>query len=371
MRPAVRITLTAASLAAIFQFPTPGQGRSVPTLTGNTTSAQCQQALHLAESAFRSTNSSLLWPISSAASPSKVVLRPKDRDISGGDALAHDSATFARFRNELNARVDILFWQTVPQAGMRFVVAETGHSWRGDNYATFYIPASISREKLLGSMEGHARAGTIAALLEQRWNPPLFLRDSTRRVTWLIDRGEPYEIFADWAVYVPGAKGLDRPCRITFGRHNTIGLAALPGAVRTFASSLDEALGPGRDEGTLQPTARIRLNVQRQWANVSVRPWAATERPYNTLAEVHAGSAEWSRGSTARTRLLRKIQVQQVAARSALASYYRRQFGINRPTAERMSAFATDYMLRHYFVFHGGASEFGVPIKTPWPEAVR
>jgi hypothetical protein len=58
----------------------------------------------------------------------------------------------------------------------------------------------------------------------------------------------------------------------------------LPKPALRFATLLAEALGPGKDEGTLQPTARIAYQVEQTWANAAIRPWALKRELYNSRA---------------------------------------------------------------------------------------
>jgi len=103
----------------------------------------------------------------------------------------------------------------------------------------------------------------------------------------------------------------------------------LPQPVSNLARKLDEALGPGNDEGTLQPTAWIRLGVQHLMANAALRPWALSEADaYHTSREVDSGLVGWAKGNHARSRLYDEIRKAYPAAEKSLAANYATAYGV-------------------------------------------
>jgi hypothetical protein len=146
----------------------------------------------------------------------------------------------------------------------------------------------------------------------------------------------------------------------------------LPAAVRRFAALADEALGPGKNEGTLRPTARIRGRLAHQWTTISERPWALTATPYNSREEVDAGLAVWAKGVPSRDRLLRQLRASLAPAEEELANYLGTRFAITERDAREFSAYAIDHMLRSHFTFHSDAGGYARnPSVTPWPASVR
>ena len=239
-------------------------------------------------------------------------------------------------------------------AGKRLAITEESVGWRGDWYGLYLVDADETPQLFARrrAAEEAGGASTLqAALGNQRWNPPIILSNRAPAGYWVVDRGEPYEVMPDWRVLAVAHSGLQPICRVAFGAAARAGLAALPTAVRKLAADLDEALGPGTDEGTLHQTATIRNMVAQAWANAAVRPWALTAEPYNSRHQVNAGLAHWASGNRGRTALLRRVSSNYPRAERALAVYYTAHPGRHRGPARRVAKQALDTMFRSYFVF--------------------
>ena len=325
-----------------------------PRLVGKTNGPSCRVALELATAAFKSDSSSLDWPIAQPASGvAKIILRQNGLDISGGQAIEADGAQFEAIRQSLGDHYSVTtFWAKHASGGNRLAVVDQPHGWRGDRYAVYLLGAAVTPETLAAQLRPIAdgRDSALAPLLDYQRTIPLILQNERAGEYWLIDRGQPWEVMPDWRVHVVSTAGESQPCRIDFGVPQKP-LAGLPPAVRMLADALDEALGPGNDEGTLQQTARIRITVEKGWANSALRPWALTDEPYNDRAEVAAGLVEWSRANVARSALLRRIERARSSAEVALAAYYSARLKYSTASARRLSRQAIDHMVRTHFVF--------------------
>jgi hypothetical protein len=333
-----------------------GAAAANPVIIGNANDSRCREALSMATAAFRSRSPSLLWPIPQPSHPStKIILRQSVEDISGGSAIEADPAAFSELRQSPRESSSVtIYWGKDVSAGKRLVVIDQPHGWRGDWYSVYLLRSDHTPELLAKQLENEQTGGGASleeALPENKWNPPLIMLDTAEKVSWLIDRGEVYDIMADWRVHLVTSNGLTSPCRISFGNSERAGLAGLPLGVRKLAAALDEALGPGNNEGTLHPTASIRLNVREGWANAALRPWAFSVEPYNTRADVLQGLAAWSKGSRQRTALLKRIERGYTAAERDLASYYAAQFNDGPISPRERSRQVLDHMFRSYFVF--------------------
>jgi hypothetical protein len=229
------------------------------------------------------------------------------------------------------------------------VVVDEPFNWRGDWYFVYLVPADFTPERLARE-RGAANSLLKPVLGNNRWSPPVILQDASGEY-WLIDRGEPYELMPDWKVYTPARDRMVVKCRISFGYSPAADVSRMLPNVRNLAKALDEALGPGTGEGTLQQTAALRSEVAKAWANASLRPWALTDEPYNSRTEVEHGLEEWARGSAPRTALLDRIRKTYPSAERELGSYYRRAFEHSHQSAERLARKVLDHMLRSYFVF--------------------
>lgn len=339
----VPLLLTFASNAALAR----------PSIVGSSADIQCRVALQMAKAAFDGRSFSLHWPIPTPTPPARIILRQREADISGGNGIEADSSEFLTLHQpEGKDYTPTVFWSRQAFAGKRLVIVDEPFNWRGDRYTTYLVGSNETPELLtreLAASEANRPTALKPLLGDNRWNPPTVLTSGTGSPYWIIDRGEPYEVMPDWRVFVPTARAAHSPCEISFGMNGKSGLAHMPAAVRKLAAELDQALGPGTGEGTLQQTAAIRVTVAQAWANAAIRPWALTAEPYNSRAEVERGLADWAKSSRSRARLLGRIKHDYPVAQRALATYYATHSS-QRP-AHTTAARVLDYMFRTYFVF--------------------
>lgn len=350
------------------------QAGNLPALDGEADRAECRIALAKAEVAFRSASPTLQWPVPGPSDPAtRIVLSRKAEDISGGDGIRADPAVFDRIL--LPGVRDILFWQRQERDGVRLAVVDHPVSWHGDWYRTISLSALISPEGLaqMDRNDGWMSDAAVRLVLgDNRWSPPVVLEDRQTKNLWLIDPGEVFGIMADWTVLVPGPEGMTPVCTIRFVPGDAvIGLEALPRAVRRFAALADEALGPGLDEGTTQPTARIRFELRKTWALATERPWALTGQLRNTRAEVDAGLRAWAKGVPARERLLAAVPDRQAEAEHALALSYRSRFGLSSRQSRVVAEFVLDYLFRSHFRFHADDRTDSPASDNAWSDSVR
>jgi hypothetical protein len=329
---------------------------AAPFIVGETKDPRCREALGMARRAFYSTSPSLIWPIPAPSTANKIVVQQKELDISGGDGIREDPAEIDRFPTARSPSYSFTtFWAKRPSGEQRIVLVDKPQSWRGDVYSLHLADRRETRDAFIKKMLSGADDRQAVGLLGQdRWLPPMILMDERTQSFWIIDRGYPWEAMSDWAVHGVANGRLTDPCHITFGLPHSdrtnppdLALQRLPAAVRTLAKQLDEALGPGLNEGTLQPTAGIRIAVAKGWANTALRPWSLTDQPYNNRAEVDRNLTEWAKGNRQRMTLLGQIRLTYPAAERALTAYYRGRF----KNPQSLAKHALDYMFREYFVF--------------------
>lgn len=359
----------------------PAKARTSPVIVGEQDNPRCLAALSMATDVFRSPHVSLVWPVVQPDSDyATVVLSRVAEDVSGGDALLVDPAVFERI--ELGRPSQRIFWQRGSSDGRRLVAVNEPHGWRGEEYYLFSVSEELAREEFMDIItrtdglppESLMEDAPGVLLGEGGWNPPVVLLERSSGELSVIDNPNP--AMAAWRIFETRSGEVTSPCQIDFTPDGEPGLRRLPLAVRQFAVLADEALGPGLDEGTLQPTATIRGKIAQHWQLVSHRPWALTDHPYNSRAEVDAGLLLWSRESAARARLYRSLQHSYSAAESALEDYYAAQFGAPADVARRFSAYAMDHMLRAHFVFPSESAYLNRADRdaiqpTPWPADLR
>lgn len=372
--------LIALTSVAQAEAPSPATG---PMLVGDEARAECRVALDMATAAFRSTSPLVIWPVPQPdAALASLVLNRKDRDISGGDGIWADPAVFERMQRDEHPFWDMIFhWQREAQDGHRIVVAESPFSWRGSWYSLFLVDATFAPDAFPQAYLDARRANfqqpkdgppiPYPVLYRDSWTTPTILRDEGSGGFWLLDQGRFYLWQQEWQVHALGAEGFSPLCRVLF-HDGTEGLDRMPAAVRRFAAFADEALGPGLNEGTANPTQGIRSWVAHSWTILADRPWALTATPYNSREEVETGLAAWAKGVPARIRLHQNLLASLDPAEDALADFLAARFALDEEEARAFGAYAIDHMLRSYFRFHseaGGRRELSSV--TPWPDGVR
>lgn len=379
----MRIRLIAGVLALASAAQSEGLPATTgPVLVGGDARPECRAALQMARAAFRSTAPLVAWPVHRPdAALAALVVRRKDHDISGGDGIWADPAVFARMEADAPSRL-IFHWQREARDGRRILVAEQPFSWRGSWYSLFLVDEALAPESFPQVLLDASRAGfrqpeggppiLIPVLYKGSWATPTILRDEGSGGLWVLEQGQFLFWQPEWQVHASAAEGLSLLCRVVFSVDGRAGLDRMPPAVRRFAALADEALGPGLNEGTSNPTQGIRNRVSLFWTTLAERPWALTATPYNSREEIEAGLTAWAEGVPARVRLHGKLLESLAPAEDALANFLRDRFAIGGDEARAFSAYAIDHMLRSHFTFHSAAGGLAhSPSVTPWPEDLR
>lgn len=348
-----------------------------PLLVGDASRPECRLALDMAEAAFAAPQPDLDWPIQ--LPEGKIVLARKALDISGGDGAASDPAVFQRLTMASSGHLGlVVHWQRVAHLGQRLVVVDTPFNWRGNWYHSFLVDQAVSitdfqrlyqiaaQQDFRAAPPGPPPLGLL--LGDNRWQVPTILHTGDRGALWLLDQRNGMR---PWQVHVPEGHRLIQPCRVLFPGDPEQPLQDLPPAVRRFAALADQALGPGHDEGGLQPTAAIRRRVAAGWLALAHRPWALSGGRANSRAEVEAGLEVWAKGVLARGRLLRKLRCSLDPAGQELARFLQARFDLTATEAQSFSLYAIDHMLRRHFVFHSETGRLSDPAPPPWPASRR
>jgi hypothetical protein len=343
-------------------------GTSWPVVSGDTSAQECVEALRLARTMFNSDSGRLYAPPTGVNElASKLVLQPSSLDISGGHALQEDPDAFDQLPNEGGIRS--IYWARTAQDSVRIAVEESSVGWRGDMYALYVLPAEMEQEEFLVKIAN--RSTHPAPLISNAWRPPLVFSMKSSRRLWFIDVGEPYVVLSPWQVYRVSEGPLDPVCTIRFRPMTQEIVRLLPEAVASLAQFVDRTIGPGLNEGTLQPTARLRIGAQHVWGNVALRPWAVSEADvYNSREEVDAGLEMWSRGGQSHLGVYRRILTAYPAAIQALGHYYVRTFSLPEGKARALAEYVLDIALRANYIFANGGDYFryqGVN-NNPWKQ---
>lgn len=337
---------------------------SLPFATGNISRPECIDAMTIAKSMYQSTAQYLYAPLSIPTDlPSTLVLGASEIDISGGNALTSTEAF-----EKLPQGNRSIYWIKETNGSLRVVVREGSLGWRGDMYDLYLLDAAVTQDDFLNGIKSATGSSPYQSTIADTWRPPLVFQHNQQKTIWFIDVGQPFQVLSDWYVY--SSKERHAICTIAFRPPGKDPAGLLPQPVRKLARKLDEALGPGHDEGTLQPTARTRLKAAQVLANAALRPWALTDGDaYNSRGEIDAGLEDWATVNKSRRRLYSEIQKEYPLAEQSLAAYYASVYELPPKKAQEAAVWVLDLIYRSPFVFSNGQHYFRYDgVRTnPWP----
>lgn len=316
-----------------------------------TNSAICGDAFRIAEAMFNSDSFYLYAPPPDTLDlSSSFVMKPSN--IGGDHAFLIFDAQILRAvpRTTWSRALTYFYWQENPQHGFRFVIDADPVGWRGDLFNVYALPEGVKAEDFSVSASNQV---SIAGGIFSSWRPPLMLRMKNSGMLWGIFVGQNFTPLASWTVFSLAPSGEVKNCTIAFAPPlETTYLDLLPKDVRKLAQLLNGTLGRGENEGTLQPTARLRLDAEWVWANAAVRPWAVHSRePSNTREQVDEGLLAWSRINKSHTEHFTKMVEQYPRAEKALANYYHHHFHKSPEESATLAKTVLDFAYRTYFRF--------------------
>ncbi|MFD2205772.1 hypothetical protein [Kiloniella antarctica] len=326
-----------------------------PQLNKNSSHEICAHAFEIATQKYNSNSFYLHNSLTIPASiKSNLALGPMGLDLSGGDALIADTSIFQKIpkSNEDGNFTRSIYWQTETTHGLRYVINEDAFGWRGDQYTLFAIPENISPTSFLDGYSRSPAERKFTPLAEEQWTPPLMIQAEDNKEVWALDVGNPYVFLGAWSVLSVAQDGAKERCSIHFKSEKKTISDLLPFAVKNLVNYLDETLGDGDNEGTLQSTARLRGKITHVLANMIQRPWALINtEPYNTREQVDTALKNWAKRGKSYQRLYNKIYTQYPKAQAALAEYYQVQFNKAPDEATTMARQALDTAFRSHFIF--------------------
>ena len=326
-----------------------------PRITQAKDAKACGQALAVAQRAFESTATKVGDAAPVILKDKKpdfgIVLAPDVHNPDGDEMIVDDSA----IQQEKGGAFRAVFLQKAPVDGFRFVVTQQKMNWQGDFFGLYLVDATLDADKTADLLASEKKAGVKMALRDvftDSWRGPWLIRDPRTQEVVAIDIQHPADFLADWIVYRNVMGTPERACRIAFRPPAKRASDLLPaGALRELAALLDDVLGvPAQDEGTLQPTARIRAAARQAWANAALRPWAL-EEPYNSKNEIADGLREWTKRSPVYRARYRRLQALLPRAESELAAHYRKMIRKSPQEAARLAKQALDRAIGAHFVF--------------------
>lgn len=377
-------------------WPEPGSNHlmgshAMPWLTDSSNTAICKESLSLAKKAYLSKTVELsIPPEDTKGLGFHLVLQPINHDNQA--ELKADTVFFEKISKESNLGKSAGnafwyfstegYWQSMKQSGRHLAAGVANQNWRSNDYSIFAVPDGTSFKQFVAGLNPHGLGpGTgISALPDAifSYEPLWILRDDHSGEMWVIDPGSYYGTWEDWTVYGLKSGGLKKECLVRFSVNTKKDSSyipypanhILPSSVRSLAALLDSTLGSGENDGELRSTSILRSNVYYTWENLALRPWALNSVPYNTTEEVNYGLGEWAVGNARYHAIYNAIQKQYPQARTALAIYYRRAFGLSPKHSNVMASYALDIAYRTYFLFHSESRQAGLDnansIPNPW-----
>lgn len=316
-----------------------------PKLDGSSVN-ECRDASRIASAAFHSKSESIeVDPESVNDTNSELVFDANRVAYTQGE-----KAEFVRLPRE-DRGGSAIYWQKSSFGGRRIVVAESAHGWRHETYAIYIIDGQVSPGVFLSGIDHDSRDSQFSPLIADPWSPPQLFRDKHSGQFWIIDEGRDHVTFGAWRVLAAGPDGIEHRCTLHFQPQVKDLLSLLPASVRRLAILLDQTMGRGDHEGTLNQTARLRHDASLVWANIALRPWAVAGA-YNTREEVDAGLQRWAQQGRLHRNAYRQIQQQIPLAERALATYFHDQYGRSTKEAIAAAEFVLDVAIRSHFAFH-------------------
>lgn len=336
-------------IAAFCAVPDAGANEAWPRLKAEVPRPECDDAYMLARSMFKSATPRVYAPLQIPSSmASELVLGAAEMDISGGGALT----TAGGFEKLPNHGGRSVYWETQSKAPVRIVLREIGRGWRGDQYSLYLPDAGSSKSEVLHALESPDRGSSpYDNPIVEEWRPPLVFRSRSDGGKWFIAIGQPFVALDEWRVYGVRSGRYSQLCTIAFRPAVKRMEFLLPARVRELVRLLDQTIGPGRDEGTLQQTAWLRNSVQHIIANTVLRPWAVSSSDaYNSRAEVDAGLRAWA-VNRPRFRIRRQILRAYTLAERDLEVNYRTTLGMQNAQARAEATRVLDILFRSHYVF--------------------
>ncbi|MBO9716296.1 MAG: hypothetical protein J7507_05670 [Pseudoxanthomonas sp.] len=324
-------------------------------MSGDTSSPECVDAMKLAKHMYESDSSYLYAPLTFPSDMEGVLtLGTTERDISGGDALPATSDHFGNETLKIEGPSELnIHWGHDQGSAGRIVVTADPHGWRGDAYSLYVLKSDVTPDQFRADLESGYYRQSFQPVIYEVWRPPLVFWSNALNRPWFIAINDKYESKGSWTVHA-ASHGYQQTCEIRFWPDSSIEASRHPAPIRRLIGLLDQTIGPGLDEGTLQPTAGLRLYASHVWGNLLYRPWALSDsETYNSREQVDTGLREWSKNGATFARIHADIQRSYPQAEAALSRYYETQFKIPRSHAKKCARWALDVAYRSNFIFSG------------------
>lgn len=330
-----------------------------PRLEGGAGIAACEQALFLGRAAFASDMFTLDKRPSAPPPGADIVLSVSDSGPYGDEGIVADAGTFIVMPPDDSNGWGRFHWARRARHGLRLVVVDGEHSWRGYNYDAVAVPEATEPDAL----RPYPNADFPSFTEGTAWRVPIVLRDQTSDELSLISLN--FGMLAPWAVFTQAGDRYAHSCTIRFRPDVERGDLLLPTAVRLLAQRIDDTLGED-GFGTLNPIGHIRGDLSQAWANVALRPWALNSEYVTPRPLTDESLRRWSRQAPSFRAAYEALLAQYPRAQRALEAHYRTRFHLSSAQAREVAAYALDFTLRSAYHFPGSSSQV-VAATCPWP----
>ena len=331
-----------------------------PQLHGNMKATECAEALSFAKYAFYSSGFNLYDPPTiSDHFESNMVLGTIKRNISAEGTLVTNANVFTEIAKIPDEQA--IYWEKQPIGRTRLVIREQSSQWEGFSYTGYVIRKTESEAEFVKYLDkcDIRPHGCVPSLFRETWRPPFVFKGKANSKLWLIKVGDPDQALGSWAVLAQSGNRYKNECLITFGVPSDNNYSYLPPYVRQLARLVDDTLGAGMGEGSYHPTAEIRQEASKTWANALFRPWAITDSDrYNSKTEVDIGLAEWSEITPWNQRLYRRILAIYPRAERELSLYYTTHLKLNSGDADSLAKYALKIAFCANYAFPNGGQYF-------------
>jgi hypothetical protein len=342
---------------------------SWPRIISGASNPDCKTALRLAKIAFRSDlphiydavyvvkareKSLVLWPMKLPDEPEIVngqLVWPEH--VEGDDLIPFDPHYIHGASTGGSCRA--AYVEKKDQDGALFAVRQY-QLGQNDAYDLLVIRSKESPEKNLDRLSNtdfgqNTFPPNVKVVTTESYNCPWIFHNGKDNHTVAIDTQQVWLCLSDWLIYTKAKDGSARLIgKIAFKPEGKNSKRLLPkGPLYDMAILLDQIIGiPKNDEGTLQPTAGLRLQASHMWGNLIYRPWAM-EKPKNSRKEVEAGLKRWRKGSPVYKEQYERLWRLYPQANDQLTNYYETAFHLPHERAAGLGKKNMDLALRSNF----------------------
>lgn len=253
-----------------------------------------------------------------------------------------------------------------------FVKMQRPFNWQGDWYALYWVPTTKLSDMVNEAQEILKEKDDLhyKVLKKDLWQQPFFIYVKNKKEIVGVIPGPLYSPISEWNLYVPTRNGELSTCQIKFYlktdelnlrnakrqvSHVVSQLFPRKGALCSLVKILDDMLGPGANEGTLQPTAGIRVHVCQLIVNIALRPWVieSIDKEFGIKEKAHVDKnlEKWALKNKTFLKQYQEMRRLYPLAEKELKDYYQMRFGKTADQAESLAKESLEMLYISFFHF--------------------